>query len=65
MIAGDPSGAVQALDGLADGGLDLAPGQAGGREVVIIQGDHGVEGGSVHAAMMRRDGLATCQRRPA
>jgi hypothetical protein len=67
MIAGDPSGAVQALDGLADGGdgLDLAPGQAGGREVVIIQGDPGVERGGVHAAMLRRGGLATGQRRPA
>ena len=53
----DPSGAVEALNG-------LAPGQAGGFDVVVVQGDHGVEGGSVHVAMLRRDCLATGKRRP-
>ena len=56
----DPAGAVQALDRLADGRDGL--GQAGSREVVVVQGDHGVEGWGVHAAMMRRDGLATGKR---
>jgi hypothetical protein len=40
----------------------LASAQAGRREMVVVQGDHGIKEGSVHAAMLRRDCLATGKR---